>query len=230
MQLFYQPGAAHVLDEEESRHCVKVLRKQKGDIIQIVDGKGNFYEARIEDDHPKRCAYSVQHTTHVPPRPFSIHIAIAPTKSIDRLEWFVEKSVEIGVEKITPIWCQNSERTRLRTDRLERKAISAMKQSEKAWLPSIAEAQDFKQFIGSMKEKEAFIAHQHEDAAHLTHTAKPGFSCCVLIGPEGDFTDEEMAMATQAGVQMVGLGPSRLRTETAALVACTILNMINSVR
>lgn len=231
MNLFYQPlieqGILY-LDEDESRHCIKVLRKQTGDPIDLTDGKGYFYRAQITHADPRQCTFSIREKTKPAPKTFGIQIAIAPTKNTDRMEWFVEKAVEIGVDKISLIECRNSERSFLKTGRLTKVAISAMKQSLKALLPVIEEPIAVEHLIKSTT-AERFIAHvDPANPLHLKDAAKPGRQYVVLIGPEGDFTAEELAVAADHGFTKVSLGGSRLRTETAGLAACHILNLINS--
>lgn len=231
MNLFFQPQVSdniHYLDPEESRHCVKVLRKKRGDIIDITDGKGFFYKAIIEEDNPKRCAFSVDRVIQEPLRRFRVHIALAPTKSIDRTEWFVEKATEIGVDEITFIYCKHSERVHLKLERMQKVAISAMKQSLKASLPLLNELVPFQTFVHKHHSDQKFIAYVDQtNPVHLMHTAKARQNSCILIGPEGDFSIEEIESAVNQGFEKVSLGKSRLRTETAALVSCHILNLIN---
>jgi 16S rRNA (uracil1498-N3)-methyltransferase len=231
VNLFYQPlideGILY-LDEDESRHCIKVLRKQSGDPIDLTDGKGYFYRAQIVRADPRQCAFTITEKSKQDRKPFGIQIAIAPTKNTDRMEWFVEKAVEVGVDKISLIECRNSERTYLKTGRLVKVAVAAMKQSLKAILPAIEDAIPVEQFIKSAT-ADKFIAHV--DAANpvlLKDAAQPGRQYVVLIGPEGDFTNDELATATSQGFTKVSLGSSRLRTETAGFAACHILNLINS--
>ena len=231
MNLFYQPevinGILH-LDTDKSRHCVKVLRKRSGEKRDLVDGKGCFYTARITTADPKRCKFEVIERAEDLTRDFYVHIAIAPTKNIDRIEWFVEKATEIGLDEISLIVSHKSERKVIKSERLEKKAIAAMKQSLKARLPKINELVGFADFIGLKKNHNKFIAQvDPENPKLLSKTASPGTRCCVLIGPEGDFTADEISKATKNGWTKVSLGNSRLRTETAGLVACHILNLIN---
>ena len=232
MNLFYQPllpQGIHYLDEEESRHCVKVLRRRNGDPIRITDGAGNFYEAVIVDANPAKCVFSVRETTSSTPPTHSIHIAIAPTKNPDRIEWFVEKVTELGIDKISLITTEHTEKSFIKRERLVKMAISAMKQSLKARLPVISELITFASCLEGTAEAQRFIAHvDQQNPLQLLHAAKPQLSTLVLIGPEGDFSREEVAMATDHGFVKVGLGKSRLRTETAGVAACHILNLVNS--
>jgi 16S rRNA (uracil1498-N3)-methyltransferase len=229
MLLFYQPEipqGVHHLNEEESRHAVKVLRLQQGKVIDITDGQGKFYQASITDAHQKHCAFELLKTTEVAPFPVYRHIAIAPTKNIDRLEWFVEKAVEFGVDRITPILCDHSERRVVKHERLQKKAVSAMKQSLKAWLPQIDEAVTLKSFLTTASTEHGFIAYvDHENTDFLSQLKQPAGNHLVLIGPEGDFSEAEVAMAEASGFRKVSLGPSRLRTETAAIAAVHLLNL-----
>lgn len=230
MQLFFQPDiqkGVQFLDPDESRHCIKVLRKSVGDIIQIIDGKGALIAAKVTEANVKKCRFEVQETKIFPPDDFHIHIAIAPTKNIDRLEWFVEKSVEIGVHEISFIFCQNSERTVLKIERLEKKAISAMKQSGRFFLPTINQPCPFDEWLEHTIKDEHYIAHLREDALPLFKTASAKEKYAILVGPEGDFTSQEIEKAIKYRYKLVSLGNSRLRTETAGIVACHILNLIN---
>jgi 16S rRNA (uracil1498-N3)-methyltransferase len=231
MFIFYQPAIVqgeYYLDHEESRHCVKVLRKQEGDLIRIADGQGHFYDAAISQANDKKCTFAITNEVQVPKDDFHIHIALSPTKNLDRTEWFVEKAVEIGVHQISFILCGNSERKVLKLDRLERKAISAMKQSQHAYLPEIhplIRFQDFvkKQHAGSEK----CIAYLgDEPGPQLINATKAQQNYIILIGPEGDFSPEEVNMALKAGFKTVSLGNSRLRTETAGIVACHSLQLL----
>ena len=232
MNLFYQPlipEGVHYLDEEESRHCVKVLRRNLGDTIRITDGKGSFYDCVITGTDSKKCSFNIQNKQSEKPRNYSIHIAISPTKNPDRIEWFTEKAVEFGVDRITLLQCDNSEKTYLKTERLKKMAISAMKQSLKATLPVITEPTPFQKFIATESADEKFIAFVDEsNPHHLKDAAIKGKSVIVLIGPEGDFSNDELQAALKNNYSKVSLGKSRLRTETAGMAACHILNLINS--
>lgn len=231
MNLFYQPlidEDANYLDKDESRHCSKVLRKKEGDEITVIDGKGNFYKAILSKVDTEQCFFTITHTTKTPPRNFYIHIAVAPTKNIDRIEWFVEKSIELGIDEITFIQCDHSERIKIKMERMQRIAVSAIKQSLKASLPKLNDLMLFNDFIQREDSKEKFIAFVDTDNQdHLKNLATPAASYCVLIGPEGDFTNEELLLAMNNGYKKTSLGKSRLRTETAALAACHTLNLLN---
>lgn len=232
MQLFYIPGISEnivTLDPIESKHAVKVLRLSKGDQIQIVDGKGGFYNAEIVDDNPKNCRISILDSIQdFGKKNFNLHIAIAPTKNIDRFEWFIEKATEIGINEITPIISEHSERKIIKPERLEKILVAAIKQSIKAYLPVLNEMTTFKDFVSNSKSKYKFIAHCNEgEKIHLKNEIKKSEDVLILIGPEGDFSPEEVDLAKENGYNEISLGNSRLRTETAGVVACHIVNLIN---
>ena len=249
MHLFYTPDISseiYTLNAVESNHCIRVLRLGIGDKIQLIDGKGGFYEAEITEANHKHCTVSVINTVkEMGKRNYNLHLAIAPTKSMDRLEWFVEKATEVGIEEISLINCRNNERTIVKTDRLLKIAIAAIKQSIKAYLPKINEPLDFKKFISSVKDfkGEKLIAHCHsaiistsskfdtnsfsEGKNTISHFLPPQQNALILIGPEGDFTIEEVKLALDNGFREISLGNSRLRTETAALYACMAVTIIN---
>lgn len=233
MNLFYQPllteGTLH-LDADESRHVVKVLRKKKGDVIKLTDGKKSFYDVRILNPDAHRCTFEIIKKIPEASRDYSIHIAISPTKNADRIEWFVEKAVEFGIDEITLMECDHTERQHLKVERLEKMAVSAMKQSLRASLPIIHPLTNFRNVILSSSSSEKFIAHvDNENQNHLIKITKPASSYLLLIGPEGDFSEEELHLAAARGFTKVSLGPSRLRTETAGLAACHILNLANTM-
>ncbi len=223
MRLFYDanidPNAAtYQLSEEESKHIVRVLKSQVGDTVGILDGKGHLLSCEITDAHPKRCLLKIIDVDFQPKSKTEIHIAVAPTKQMERIEWFVEKAVEIGVTKITLLDCKNGERARIKTERLVKKAISAMKQSQRRYLPEVVELTSFQDFLK---------AHPFGLLAHCYEEEKKDFSevfqskdCPILIGPEGDFSESEVQQALEQGYIAVTLGTNRLRTETAALYAC----------
>ena len=231
MNLFYQPeisnGTLH-LDSEESRHAVKVFRYKNGDEINVTDGLGSFYTATLVDANSKKCSFKIIDKVNSTTNSFYIHIAIAPTKNIDRLEWFIEKAIEIGVDEISLIICSNSERKIVKTERLQKKAISAMKQSLKSTLPKINEQQSFKNFVKGVQHIEKYIAYvDFKNSDLLKNIALANSNYCLCIGPEGDFSTEELQLAINADFKKVSLGNSRLRTETAGIVGCNILNLIN---
>ncbi len=221
---------AAILNEEESLHCVKVLRHKVGDTIQIIDGNGTKAVGIIQAAHAKQCAVSLTHKETVPKnRPYYLHVAIAPTKNMDRIEWFVEKAVEIGIDEISLIRCKNSERTVVKDDRIKKMAESALKQSKQAYLPKLNSLQDFKEFMKTSESDIKLIAHCEEE---VKQTLKSSFllnkSHMVLIGPEGDFTKDEITIALQANYKPIQLGESRLRTETAGLYVCNALAVLAS--
>ena len=223
MHTFYAPdlsGPVHTLPEDESKHAVRVLRLGPGEAVALLDGRGGVYQAAVAEANPKRCQLRITAHTLVPPRPYFTHVAVAPTKNLDRMEWFVEKAVEIGVERLSFLRCARSERRELKLDRLEKIAISALKQSGQAWLPQLDELADYADFVAAAAAANTFIAHLAEgERTALAQVAASGPGCCVLIGPEGDFTPAEIALARERGIRPVTLGAARLRTETAALAA-----------
>ncbi len=231
MYLFYTPNIniEHVLSEEESQHCVRVLRYTRGDEILLTDGKGTTYTARITNPHPKHCEFEIvsqekQQKAHN----FHLHIAIAPTKNIERLEWMIEKCTEIGIDEITPLLCRFSERKQIREDRLEKIILSAAKQSLTPYLPKLNPLTSFEQLIANAQADKCFIAHCYkEDKRELKDEIERGKSVLILIGPEGDFSEEEIRVALSAGYIPVSLGNTRLRTETAGVVACHTAILLN---
>lgn len=233
MNLFYQPllpEGIYYLDAFESKHCTKVLRKKNGDAIHITDGKGFLYHAIITKPDSFQCTFKIQEKIAEPVRGFRIHIAISPIKNPDRLEWFVEKVVELGVDEITLIECDHTERNHVKPERLEKLAISAMKQSLKWTLPKISGPIKLSELIKSSTDASKFIAHVNpENSKHLLHVASPDSNYLVLIGPEGDFSKDELLLAMGNNFKAVSLGTSRLRTETAGLAACHILNLVNTL-
>ena len=223
-------AATYQLSEEESKHAVRVLRLNVGDEVALVDGRGGLYTATVAEANPKRCQLRISQHTHEVPRPHFTHVAVAPTKNLDRMEWFVEKAVEVGVERISFLRCARSERRELKLERLEKIAISALKQSGQAWLPQLDEMQDFGAFVAGVAPETTFIAHLEEgERTALTQVAGAGPGCCVLIGPEGDFTPQEIVLALARGIRPVTLGSSRLRTETAALAAVFTAQLLRSI-
>ncbi|WP_075558397.1 16S rRNA (uracil(1498)-N(3))-methyltransferase [Parabacteroides timonensis] len=231
MQIFYTPDIAvnPELPEEEAGHCIRVLRLTEGDEILLTDGKGSFYKAAISRAHHKHCEVSILESRKQPALwNFRLHIAVAPTKNMDRMEWFAEKATEIGIDFITCLNCRFSERREIKPARLEKILVSAMKQSQKATLPQLAGMTDFKAFVSQPFDGRKFIAHCEDgDKTLLKHTYHPGENALVLIGPEGDFSPEEIELALQQGFEPISLGESRLRTETAALVACHTIHVLN---
>ena len=239
MQLFYSkditPNGICTLDPEESRHAVRVLRLREGDTIHVTDGLGHLYQCSVLQANDRACVVEVVgNTSNQANKKPSIHLAVAPTKNPSRMEWLVEKAVEIGVGEITLLQCDHSERSFLKTERLERIALSAMKQSLHLTLPPINPAVTLRDFITQALNQTSdkatkLIAHCEADKPRTPIAAalQPGIDAVVLIGPEGDFSEEEIALALDAGFTPVSLGPSRLRTETAALYAVTAFNLIN---
>lgn len=234
MNLFYTTkieGNYAWLEEPEARHCFQVLRKQVGDVLHFVDGNGTLFEGQIDEIGKKKCVLKIiREEKEFQKRSHYLHIAIAPTKNIDRLEWFLEKATEIGIDEISPIICDHSERRRIRIDRLEKKIISAMKQSLKAYLPKLNDLVKFSDFIQNEQYAgfSKYIAHCEEgDKDHLKNLILGQDKVLILIGPEGDFSPKEVQLANEHGFRSITLGKSRLRTETAGLVACQIVNLIN---
>ena len=234
--LFYCPDieSRHTLSEEESGHCVRVLRYSVGDELLITDGRGITYTARITNPHPKHCDFEIlSQEKQTPHHHFHLHIAVAPTKNIERLEWAIEKCVEIGVDEITPLLCRFSERKQLRLDRLEKIILSAAKQSLTPYLPVLHELTPYDEFISRQQGQtcvslQKFIAHCYKDDKRvLKDEIEKGRDVLVLIGPEGDFSEQEVAEALESGFVPVSLGNSRLRTETAAVVACHTAILVN---
>ena len=223
MQLFYTPDISsqlYTLDKEESWHCMRVLRLKKGDIIFLTDGKGTLFESHIIEPDPKRCIVEVTGKQEgYGKRSYSLHLAVAPTKNIDRFEWFLEKATEIGIDEITPVICEHSERKQIRTDRLNKVITAAVKQSLKAYHPKLNDAVSLKKFIEMNSGKSRYIAHLEEsDPELLKDVYEKGSDAVILVGPEGDFSPGELELAKENGFQVVSLGDYRLRTETA--VSC----------
>ena len=232
MHLFYTPDLqndTYRLSEEESKHCVRVLRLVEGDTLNLVDGKGMFCEAVIISAHAKACELKIMNKkSNYGKREFRLTIAVSPTKNIDRYEWFLEKATEIGIDAIIPLIGRYSERKEIKHDRLEKVMVSAIKQSIKAYLPQLQPIQSFKTVVKTSFTGQRFIAHCYEgEKVMLRDAVVKGKDVLILIGPEGDFSAEEVESAIMEGFVPVSLGDSRLRTETAALVACHTVNLIN---
>ena len=223
MHLFYP--------EEESGHVVRVLRHTVGDEIDVVDGNGMWYHCRIASAHPKHCSVEILSSHSDSHWPYRVELAIGPTKNLDRMEWWLEKSVEIGLDRFVPLRCRFSERKELKTERLRKIAIAAMKQSLKATLPQIDEMTDFKRFIEEPFDGQKFIAHCMDNQPRhlLSHLVQKCRDVRILIGPEGDFSQDEVSFALQNGYLPISLGDQRLRTETAALVSVHTVHLINSI-
>lgn len=233
MALFYVPDIAEnwELSEEEATHALRVLRLNAGSGLEITDGKGMLYNAKVASVAGKHCYIEAVEATLMPKNwQGNIHIAIAPTKNMDRIEWFVEKATEIGLDAVTFLNCRFSERKVVKTDRVERIAVSAMKQSLKYRKPLVGDMVDFKKFIAEERAGAKFIAHCHDsERVLLKDVLVTGEDATVLIGPEGDFSPEEVDLAIKAGYRPVSLGSSRLRTETAALVTCHTFILKNEI-
>ncbi|MFT3739609.1 MAG: 16S rRNA (uracil(1498)-N(3))-methyltransferase [Breznakibacter sp.] len=234
MELFYTANFEennYTLSEEESNHCINVLRHRTSHSIAVTDGKGNLYEGIIVDAHHKRCRISVERTSpHTSLLPY-LHIAIAPTKNIERLEWFIEKSTEIGISEITLLLCQHSERKQVRLDRLEKILVSAMKQSGSLFLPVLNDLISLNNFVSYPHQAQKCIAHCNEGKRYpLFEKARSQAPIIVMIGPEGDFSPNEIELALKNGFDAVTLGNSRLRTETAGMVACHTVHLMNEIQ
>jgi 16S rRNA (uracil1498-N3)-methyltransferase len=235
MHVFFQPDLSSEtiqLSEEESKHCVRVIRLKTGDEVHLADGKGTHALAKISDDNPKKCILNITSRTQFESRqtigkPFYLHIIVAPTKNFDRMEWFIEKAVESGIDEITFIETTNSERAKINMDRCHKIAISAMKQSKQWFLPRINPLVNIHKLFEqhAFNNKTSFIAWCESEytellSIHLRNTEVVNPKVTVLVGPEGDFTATEIQLAKQAGMIPVSLGENILRTETAALYAC----------
>jgi len=228
MQLFYldNPKKQITLSTEESRHTTKVLRKKEGDILNFTDGKGKLYKAKITVVDKKRCQLNIISSQNKKKQHnYYLHIGIAPTKNIDRFEWFLEKATEIGIDEITPIICNRSERKIVKNDRSKRILCSAIKQSLKYYLPKINETITLKKFLKKEFDGNKYIAHcedlKREDLTKIQRKSKT----LILIGPEGDFSQAEIELALQNKFTSVSLGTSRLRTETAGVIATHTINI-----
>lgn len=233
MHIFYSKtyeDNVFTLDEAESIHLSRVLRLRAGDVATVINGSGSLYNCRVIEAGKKLAKLEVLSVTeNYNKRDYYLHIAIAPTKSIDRFEWFIEKSVEIGIDKITPLICERSERRLTKTQRSQKIIISAMKQSLKASDTLISEALPFNTVIDNCTESNRFIAHCNDMGKQEKPKGliRPGSDGLILIGPEGDFTDDEVNRAVNKGFKELNLGPSRLRTETAGVVACSMYYFFN---
>ena len=230
MFLFYTPDidVNPCLSETESQHACRVLRLHAGDHIFHTDGRGTRYESEIINPHPKHCSLHIISRQQLPHPDFRIHIAIAPTKNIDRLEWMIEKCTEVGVDEITPLLCRYSERRVVKTERLQKIMESAAMQSLKTYMPCLNELTPIDDFLRSAQADQRFIAHCYEQQrTPLFHAVEKQRSTLVLIGPEGDFSEQEVQTAIQLGYRPVTLGNERLRTETAGLVACHTIHIKN---
>ncbi|MGB0525772.1 MAG: 16S rRNA (uracil(1498)-N(3))-methyltransferase [Flammeovirgaceae bacterium] len=214
------------LAEQESKHALKVLRMQVGQAISLLDGKGGLYEGVISAAVGKKCQVNIHsYTKQAPTRTHRIHIAIAPTKNMDRTEWFVEKAVELGVDAISFILTRYSERKVLKMDRIYKTAVAAMKQSGNFYLPQFQELTKFETFLGTVLEPHKFMAYVPADPTNTLFKSAIQGNTCVLVGPEGGFSEAEVQLAQQHGFKAVSLGKRRLRTETAGIAACHLLNL-----
>ncbi|BCS86229.1 MULTISPECIES: 16S rRNA (uracil(1498)-N(3))-methyltransferase [Prevotella] len=230
VRYFYVPDAENnnELPQEEATHALRVLRLKSGDEMFIMDGTGNFYHAEVSLATNKKCLYEIKET--LPQNKTwkgHIHLAIAPTKNMDRIEWMTEKATEIGFDELTFLNCTFSERKVLRTERIEKIVVSAVKQSRKPWKPVVNEMISFKDFISTPRKGRKFIAHCYQeieknDLFDIINSDKENESITVLVGPEGDFSIEEVRLAIENGYESISLGQSRLRTETAGLMAVTM--------
>lgn len=233
MQLFYNPdiqpkASTFVFDKEESRHIVKVLRKKEGDKIQITNGAGHVFTSEIVFANEKKCEVKITAEEAFDPTPYSLHLAVAPTKLNERYEWFLEKATEIGINEITPIICEHSERVNFKADRFEKIVQSAMKQSVQFYLPKLNEPIAYNTFVSEQREGQLFIAHCEEtDKQLLKNALQPKQKVTILIGPEGDFSSKEIKLALEKKYVPVSLGNTRLRTETAAVVAAHSVAFVN---
>ena len=232
MHLFYTPDIATTLElpQDEAAHAIRVLRLAEGSEVMLTDGKGSFYRAEIDMISGKRCYVRIVET--ITPDSLwrgHLHLAMAPTKNMDRIEWFAEKATEIGFDELTFLDCRFSERRVVKTERVEKILVSAMKQSLKPTLPMLNGMTPFDKFVSQPFEGQKFIAHCYEgEKEALLQALQPGGNALVLIGPEGDFSPEEVQKAMTYGFRPITLGRSRLRTETAALVAVHMMNIVNS--
>lgn len=233
MQLFYSPtlkeeDSHFCFDKNESRHIIKVLRKKSGDKLFITNGVGCFFESEISIPNSNKCEVKILNVSKKKRKDFKIHLAVAPTKLNDRFEWFLEKATEIGIDEITPIFCTNAERKIVKPERYEKIIQAAAKQSLKVYFPKLNPAVKFIEFIQNRNVSNQYIAHCMDvEKPYLKSELIIGQDALVLIGPEGDFTIKEIELAEQMGFKSISLGDSRLRTETAALVACHTIQMCN---
>ena len=232
MHIFYSPDLTsdvYSFNEQESRHCIKVLRLSRGDNISLIDGSGGYYKAEITEAHPKKCIVRIiESIKEFEKRKYYSHIAIAPTKNIDRFEWFLEKATEIGFDEITPLLCERSERKIIKASRLQKILISAIKQSIKAYKPVLNEMISYNDFIFLNQNGQKYIAHcENETKNSLKSIYTPAETSHILIGPEGDFSPSEIKLAIDSGYKAISLGNSRLRTETAGIVAAHTISILN---
>jgi len=222
-------GNSIQLSTEESRHSIRVLRLKKGDHVKLLDGKGSAFDAIIQVPDANSCILEiVNRENYQNSRPYHLTIAIAPTKNLDRFEWFLEKSTEIGIDRIVPIICQHSERKAIKTERMDKILIAAMKQSDQIFLPELTTQTSLKELVNQKFDGDKLIAHcESGEKSLLKNSITPGSNVLILIGPEGDFDPSEIKLALEKGFIPVSLGSSRLRTETAGIVACHTVCLIN---
>ena len=236
MQLFYAPEVSlpcYTLAEEESKHCIRVLRMRVGDELHLTDGRGTMYRCKVVDDNAKRCTVEViESIPEYEKMTYGLTMAVAPTKNIDRYEWFLEKATEVGITEIYPIECDHSERRQIKAEREEKVITSAVKQSLKAYHPVLHALTDVREVIKMDFDGEKYIAHCNDalgERPYLGSLIKKGGNNLILIGPEGDFSEEEITFAVQNGFKAISLGKERLRTETAAVVATVVTATINKL-
>lgn len=235
MQLFYAPEISfphYTLSEEESKHCIRVLRMGRGDELHLTDGRGVLYRCKIVDDNVKRCTVEICEQTPATPLPYHLVMAVAPTKNIDRFEWFLEKATEVGVAEVYPIEGAHSERRQIKLDRELKVITSAVKQSLKMFHPTLHDMTPVKQLIAQPFDGQKYIAHCNSSLGEREYLGKileKGGKVLILIGPEGDFSPEEITFALQNGFKPITLGDQRLRTETAAVVATVMVSTLNSL-
>ncbi|MBQ2394610.1 MAG: 16S rRNA (uracil(1498)-N(3))-methyltransferase [Alistipes sp.] len=234
MQLFYAPDITlplYTLGEEESKHCVRVLRLGEGDQLHLTDGRGNMHLCEVVDAHPKRCSVKIVSTEYeFEKMNYRLVMAVAPTKNIERFEWFLEKATEIGVSEFIPLETAHSERRTIKLEREQRVITSAVKQSLKAYHPELHDMTEFRKLLDMPFEGRRFIAHCGnvvKGKSYLAKSISAGENVMILIGPEGDFSPEEVAVAVECGFEEITLGHQRLRTETAAVVAVTMVATVN---
>ncbi len=239
MTFFYHADAEEkalvTLNEDESRHCARTLRMAKGDGCYLMNGKGGLFEAVVSESNAKASVLLVERALPVENPKSHIHIAMAPTKNIDRFEWFLEKSTELGIARITPMLCSHSERKKIRKDRLEKVVLSAAKQSQRAWLPQIDHLINYPDFMEEIKNSHhepKYIAHckNEQQKVHLAKIHPVPGPILILIGPEGDFSVEEIGLARKAGCKELSLGTARLRTETAGIYAVSTLHTLQALQ
>ncbi len=236
MQIFYATemlSGEYELNETESKHCAKSLRLNVGDFVGLTDCKGNLFRCEIIDNNLKKCKLKVLEAVSSPvQKTFQSHIAVSYTKNPDRFEWFVEKATEIGIDQITPLVCDRTERQNIKTERLEKILISALKQSQQTLLPILNPPIRFDDFVQQNFRGQKFIAHclENEKVSYLSDVYAPGKDAVILIGPEGDFTPKEISAAIEKQFSAVSLGENRLRVETAALYACTCFQVLNQIK